>query len=79
MPSERRDFEMTGEDLSDLLAASQAVPYLVFGGVEPMSPREKAHRVWRRLGERMGFDWKTVKPSPGGQRLFSAVPQEEVK
>ena len=74
--SARREFEMTEDDLRILLEASKPVPYIVFGGVEPRSPRENAHDAWRALGERMGFDWETVMPSSGGQSFFSAVPKE---
>ncbi len=65
---------MSETDLAELLEASKPVPYMVFGGVEPRSPRENAHDVWRALGERMGFEWKTVMPAPGGERFFSAIP-----
>jgi hypothetical protein len=74
----RREFEMTEDDLKELLEASKPVPYMVFGGVEPQSPRENAHAVWRVLGDRIGFAWKTVKPSAGGQRFFSAEPSEDL-
>ena len=71
----RREFEMTQEQLDHLLKASQPVPYMIFGGVEPRSPRERAHAAWRDLGQEMGFDWQTVKSAAWkGQRHFTAEP-----
>lgn len=71
----RREFEMSEADLKDLLDASKPVPYMVFGGVPPRSSRENAHDAWRHLGERMGFEWETVKPSRADQRFFTAIPK----
>lgn len=74
--SERQQYEMTAEDLERLLEASRPVPYMVFGGVEPPSPYEAAMAVWRRLGERMGFDPMSVEPVTGQpQTVFTAEPQ----
>ena len=74
---ERREFEMTPEDLGEILEACKPVPYLVFAGVEPRSPQENANDAWARLGKRMGFDATTVVPSAGGDRFFSAKPIKE--
>ena len=60
--SGRREFEMTEDDLKALFSASKPVPYMVFGGVEPRSPRENALAFWRDLGERMKFEWETAEP-----------------
>lgn len=66
-------FEMTEEDLAKILDASKRVPYMVFGGMEPISPQENANRAWRELGERMGFDFMSVRPEPArGDRWFTA-------
>ena len=71
---DRKEFEMTQEDYDKIIAASQSVPYLVAGGVEPISPQERANAAWRELGSRMGFEFMTVKPSQHGKLFFAAEP-----
>ncbi len=75
--SERREYEMSEDDLKAILEASKPVPYMVFGGMEPRSPQQNANAAWRELADRLGFQWETVMPSKGGQRFFSAVPEEK--
>lgn len=72
----RTEYEMSAQDLEEILDACKPVPYMIVGGMEPTSPQENANRAWARLGEKMGFDWNTVQPSKGGDRFFSAVPSE---
>ena len=73
--AERREYEMTEDDLAALINASKPVPYIVVGGVEPMSPQENANRAWAELGRRMGFKSMTVRPVESkGQRFFTAEP-----
>jgi len=74
------EYEMTEEDLKDLLAACKPVPCMMIGGITPASPQENANRAWRELGAKMGFDWQTVQPIPGkGTRFFTAVPLETIE
>lgn len=69
----RKEFELTQEQLDELMAASQPVPYMVFGGVPPMSPQETANRAWEKLGKELGFDYMTVMPATGkSNRFFTA-------
>jgi len=70
----RREYEMTETDYAAILEASKPVPYMVFGGMGPTSPQERANAAWRALGERMGFDGMSVEPSDKGPRFFTAVP-----
>lgn len=78
MGDERKEFEMTQEQLNRLLEASKPVPYMVFGGVEPRSPQEYVNNVWGNLAEEMGFDQWSVRPVTGkDQRFFSAFPKEK--
>ena len=71
--SERREYEMTEEQLEQILKASQPVPYLIVGGMPPPSPQESANAAWRALAQEMGFRWDTVRPVPNkGQRFFTA-------
>ena len=73
----RVEYEMTEEQLKQLLDACKPVPYMVIGGHAPSSPQENANRAWMGLGKEMGFDWETVRPVQGkGQRFFTAVPSE---
>ena len=71
--SPRTDYEMTEEDLGEILTACKPVPYMVFGGIGPSSPQENANRAWKRLGKKMGFDSMSVKPSNKGRRFFTAI------
>ena len=72
----RKDYTMTNEELDELLDACKPVPYIIVGGVAPRSQQERANDAWARLGKKLGFDSKTVKPTGRGNRSFSAVPVE---
>jgi len=73
----RTNYEMTEEDLKELLDACKSVPVMMIGSYTPSSPQENANRAWQILGQKMGFDHMTVQPIQGkGQRFFSAVPSE---
>ena len=52
----RTNYEMSEEDLKELLEACKPVPYMVFGGIAPRSPEQNANDAWERLGKKMGFD-----------------------
>ena len=69
----RKEFEMTPEQLEDLLELVKPLPYMVIGGMEPPSQQERANRAWADLGKEMGFVWDTVEPVRGkGDRFFTA-------
>ena len=73
----RTNYEMTEEDLRELLDACRSVPVMMIGSYTPSSPQENANTAWRSLGKKMRFDSATVQPIKGkGQRFFSAVPSE---
>lgn len=72
----RKEYEMTEDDLKELLSACKPVPYIMVGGVTPRSPQENANAAWARLGKKMGFKPMSVRPSRGGDRFFSAEPIE---
>lgn len=68
------EFEMTEEQLAELLEASKPVRYIAVRG-RIRTPQEKANDAWARLGQQMGFNPMTVRPVPGkGQRFFTAEP-----
>lgn len=73
--TERKDYEMTHEDMDTLLKAGEAVPYMIIGGFAPMTQQERANHAWIALGKRMGFDGMSVRPIPGKDfRFFTAEP-----
>lgn len=76
---ERIEYEMTQSDLDEIMTACAPVPYMVVGGHEPSSPQENANRAWANLGDKMGFDSTSVKPSRKGDRFFTAIPTVNLK
>lgn len=42
----RKEFKLTAKQYKSLIDACKAVPYMVFGGVEPTSPQENANSAW---------------------------------
>lgn len=76
----RQNFEMTEEDLQIILDACKPTPVLYISGGYNIGgdPQENANAAWKKLGEKMGFDYLTVQPTAGGgsNRLFSAVSTE---
>ena len=70
--SDIKGYEMTQEDLDALLNAMKPVPYMIIGGVAPRSQQENANDAWKALGEKMGFDYMTVRPNVKGYRFFTA-------
>ncbi len=79
---DRRNFEMSEDDLAELMArisaARQTSGMFLSGGMPMSSPQEAANAAWAALGKKMGFDPFTVAPASngGGNRYFSAVPVE---
>lgn len=67
-----KEYEMSQEDLDELLEACKPVPYMIIGGVAPMSPQERANAAWEKLGKKMGFRHMTVRPIGKGDRFFMA-------
>lgn len=74
----RVEYEMSEEDLKQLLDACKPTPVMFLSGGQPMgaSSQENANRAWAELGKHMGFDSMSVRPSDKGQRFFTAVPAE---
>lgn len=72
----RTEFEMTEQDLKELLEACKPTPVMFLTGGTPMydTPQENANRAWAALGKKMGFNSDTVEPAGKGQRFFTAVP-----
>ena len=73
----RVNYEMTEDELKELLESCKPTSCIMVGAYAPSSPQERANRAWQRLGEKYGFDYMTVRPIQGkGTRFFSAVPSE---
>jgi len=69
----RKEFEMTDQDLEELMDASKPVPLIALNCGMPDSPQENANRAWKRLGEKMKFDHMTVQHVEGkGNKAFTA-------
>ena len=73
----RREFELTKDQLSELVEACKPVPYMIFGGREPASPQENANRAWEKIGSELGFRHMTVQPMRGKSVSFFTA--EEIK
>lgn len=68
------EYTLTDEEWDELMVACQPVPYMVMGGVAPLSQQDNANRAWQRLADKHGFDWRTVKPVVGkSQKTFQAT------
>ena len=73
--SERVEFEMTPEDLDELLDACKPTMVIKIGDYINPGPQENANRAWAELGRKMGFHHMTVQPvREKGNRFFTAVP-----
>lgn len=73
----RVNYEMTEEELKELLDACKPTPCMKIGSYYSRTPQENANTAWQKLGEKHGFDFTTVRPVQGkGNRFFSAVPTE---
>lgn len=75
----RTEYEMTEEDLQGLL--QPRMPEMLIGGHSTGAmQQDTANNAWKRLGDKMGFDWETVQPARGkGQRFFTAIPSETLE
>lgn len=71
--SKRTNYEMTKQDLEDLLSAMKPTPAIMLQCGPLSSVQERANEAWARLGKKMGFDPMTVQPNGRGDRFFSAI------
>jgi len=73
----RVEFELTDDELKELLEASKPTIAIMVGGIGPSSPQENSNRAWQALGKKRSFDHMTVRPVSGkGQKFITAVPSE---
>ncbi len=74
MNAERKEYTMEQADFDALIEACRPVPMIALNCGAPSSPQENANRAWNSLGDKMGFDGSTVKPTGSNQLKFTAVP-----
>ena len=67
-----KNFEMTEQELYELMSASKPVAMIALQCGQPSSPQENANEAWRKLGEKYGFNHMTVQPRGSSKRCFSA-------
>lgn len=72
--SERKEYGMTDAQFDALMEACKPVAAIALNCGPLSSPQENANRAWCSLGREMGFDGMTARPSPRGERFFTAVP-----
>lgn len=73
---ERKEFELSDEDYEKLRRACEPVPYIVVGGIAPVSRQENANSVWKFLGDKLGFHHMTAFPVlTKSDRFFTAEPK----
>jgi hypothetical protein len=69
----QKEFELTEEQYDEIIKAIQPVPYIVIGGMAPLSQQERANNAWKALGDKLGFKYMTVRPVYGkSDRFFTA-------
>jgi len=71
-----QDYEMTQEQLDEIMDACKPTPVMYLSGGAPMfvTPQENANYAWGKLGKLLGFKHMTVRPNGKGGRFFSAEP-----
>ena len=71
-----KTFCMTQDELEGLSQAARTPGVFLGGILQGYSPaRSASDAIWRRLGDKYGFDWQTAKPVPGQpQHVFQAEP-----
>lgn len=68
--AERKEYELSAEDMKELLDAMKPVPLIMLQMGMPSSRQQNANAAWGRLGKRMGFKGDTARPIPGRSSNF---------
>ena len=71
----RQEFELTEDQLNELLDACKPTPVMYLSGGTPMfnGPQENANYAWKKLAKELRFKWDSVRPiSSKGNRFFTA-------
>src|ERR1051325_594759 len=74
-------YEMTQEELTELLEACKPVPVMYISGGTPLfdDPQESANRVWKKLADKYGFIWDTAQPDGRDLKNFKAEPKQPMQ
>lgn len=62
-----KEYKLSDRELKELLEAIKPMPVMFASGGRPLfrGQQERANAAWRKLGEKMGFDFLTVQPVSG--------------
>ena len=71
----RKEFEMTEAQYEKLISACRPVPMIMLQCGTPRSQQARANDAWKELGNEMGFQHMTVRPTGKGDRFFTAEPR----
>jgi predicted TIM-barrel fold metal-dependent hydrolase len=68
----RKEFEMSPDELKEMLEACKPTPVMFLSGGVPMgrSQQENANDAWERLGKKYGFDYMSIRPVAGKDMSF---------
>lgn len=58
----KRTYTLTDEQFQRLMVACRNTPYLVIGGMEPLTPYDRAMVVWREIAETNRVDVTSIEP-----------------
>jgi len=75
-----KEFEMTNEQLKELMNACKPTPVMYMtGGVQMFkTPQDNANHAWELLGKELGFKHMTVRPIDGKDTKFFKAESTEV-
>ena len=68
--SGRSRYELTLEELHDLLQAMHGLKVVETDCSPMQSAQNSCNEVWRRIAEVRGLDWTTIMPVPSGEPEF---------
>lgn len=69
----RQEYQLTDEQLQQLLNISKPAPAIALNCGEPPSPQAMANAFWQSVGSELGFDYMTARPVTGkGPKFFTA-------
>ena len=76
-----KEYKLTDKQLEILMDASKPTPVMFQSCEQPLfvSAQERANQTWKELGDELGFDYTTVKPSNKGNPLYFTAKEKEWK
>lgn len=64
---EQSDYDTIVEAITE----ARSVPLIALQCGMPQSPQEVANREWKKLGDKMGFDYMSVSPGPNKLQFYA--------